>query len=54
MWLPIAKEFEIKMEKAFRNCNFGCVYAKIVKAFAIIAVVLAQRTMPTALAVEYI
>ena len=39
------------MEKAFRNCDFGCAHAKIAKVFALIPVVLAQLTTPAALSV---
>ena len=39
------------MEKILSNCDFGCVHAKIAKVFALIAVVLAQLTMPAALSV---
>ena len=48
LWLQIAKK---DMEKASSNCDFGCVHTKIAKAFAPVAVVLVQLTMPTALSV---
>ena len=47
----VAANYEKIMEKAFSNCDFGCVHAKIAKAFALIAVALVQLTTPAALSV---
>ena len=45
------EKFGAAMEKAFSNCDFGCVHAKIAKAFALIAAALVQLTTPAALSV---
>lgn len=50
----VAANYEKIMEKAYSTCDFGCVHAKIAKAFTLIAVVLAQLTMPAALSVFWL
>ncbi len=50
----VATNCEKIMEKAFSNCDFGCVHAKKAKAFAPVAVVLVQLTTPAALSVFWL